>query len=89
MWDPVAREVMHAKAGGQTGSAAHGACAGELRSFSEQQVMDCSWRDGNEACDGGDSDTAIDYVVQARPCCHHPAHTPHVGTQSANRSTPS
>ena len=43
-----------------------GACAGEQRRFSEQQVMDCSWRDGNEACDGGDYDTAIDYLVQAR-----------------------
>ena len=41
-------------------------CAGEQRRFSEQQVMDCSWRDGNEACDGGDYDTAIDYLVQAR-----------------------
>ena len=43
-------------------------CAGEQRRFSEQQVMDCSWRDGNEACDGGDYDTAIDYLVQARSC---------------------
>ena len=45
----------------------HGcACAGKSQKFSEQQVMDCSWRDGNEACDGGDYDTAIDYLVQAR-----------------------
>lgn len=45
---------------------AWGTCAGEQRRFSEQQVMDCSWRDGNEACNGGDYDTAIDYLVQAR-----------------------
>ncbi|KAK9824976.1 hypothetical protein WJX81_002463 [Elliptochloris bilobata] len=44
--------------------AAHFMATGQSRSFSEQQVMDCSWRDGNEACDGGDYDTAIDYLVQ-------------------------
>lgn len=43
------------------------AAAGKTRKFSEQQVMDCSWRDGNEACDGGDYDTAIDYLVTVRP----------------------
>ena len=52
-----------------------GTCAGEQRRFSEQQVMDCSWRDGNEACDGGDYDTAIDYLVQAR-ARRCPAQTP-------------
>ena len=53
-----------------------GTCAGEQRRFSEQQVMDCSWRDGNEACDGGDYDTAIDYLVQAR-ARRRPAQLPH------------
>ena len=38
---------------------------GEYISLSEQQVMDCSWDYGtNEACDGGDPDMAMLYVVE-------------------------
>ncbi|KAK9815144.1 hypothetical protein WJX73_008694 [Symbiochloris irregularis] len=39
---------------------------GNTSSFSEQQLMDCSWGHGaNKACDGGDQDRAMDYVVEA------------------------
>lgn len=39
----------------KTGKAAH---------FSEQQVMDCSWDyEGNSACDGGNYDGALDYLI--------------------------
>ena len=42
---------------GTTGKAAH---------FSEQQVMDCSWDyEGNSACDGGNYDGALDYLIDA------------------------
>ncbi|CAL5219433.1 g1262 [Coccomyxa viridis] len=37
---------------------------GKSERFSEQQLTDCSWKFGaNHACDGGDYDNAIDYLV--------------------------
>lgn len=36
---------------------------GEQLSFSEQQLVDCSWNQGNYACDGGWPEAGIDYVV--------------------------
>lgn len=40
--------------------------AGEEASLSEQQLMDCSWGHGlNKACDGGDQDEAVQYLVEA------------------------
>ncbi|CAL8467551.1 g7089 [Coccomyxa elongata] len=43
---------------------AYWAATGKKASFSEQQLMDCSWKFGlNHACDGGDYDSAIDYLV--------------------------
>ena len=40
--------------------------AGEAVSFSEQQLVDCSWSYGaNMACDGGDFDAAMDYLAEA------------------------
>lgn len=47
---------------------------GEYVSFSEQQIMDCSWGYGeNHACDGGDEDLAVNvrthlYEVAASSC---------------------
>jgi C1A family cysteine protease len=35
---------------------------GTLLSFSEQQIMDCSWLYGNKGCDGGEMTKAMDYV---------------------------
>ena len=40
--------------------------AGKAHHFSEQQLMDCSWDYGlNQACDGGDYDAALDYLIDA------------------------
>jgi len=40
---------------------------GQPHSFSEQQLMDCSWNYGtNAACGGGDADAAIDWLVEKR-----------------------
>lgn len=37
---------------------------GETLSFSEQQMMDCSWKFSNYGCNGGLQDRAISYIVQ-------------------------
>ena len=39
---------------------------GKATHFSEQQVMDCSWDyEGNSACDGGEYNGALDYLIDA------------------------
>jgi len=48
-----------------TTGALEGACAiktGTLKSFSEQQIMDCSWDYGNNGCNGGMFDRAFYYI---------------------------
>eukprot|EP00803_Ostreobium_quekettii_P005818 evm.model.scf_128EXC.7 EVM.evm.TU.scf_128EXC.7 scf_128EXC:61938-69453(-) len=46
-------------------SAAYYLKTGTQYSFSEQQLVDCAWDEGNYACDGGWAETAIDYVANA------------------------
>jgi hypothetical protein len=37
---------------------------GELVRLSQQELMDCSWAYGNNACDGGEDFRAYDYISQ-------------------------
>eukprot|EP00746_Dinoflagellata_sp_MGD_P015761 gnl/MRDRNA2_/MRDRNA2_135198_c0_seq1.p1 gnl/MRDRNA2_/MRDRNA2_135198_c0~~gnl/MRDRNA2_/MRDRNA2_135198_c0_seq1.p1 ORF type:complete len:533 (-),score=80.71 gnl/MRDRNA2_/MRDRNA2_135198_c0_seq1:9-1607(-) len=49
-----------ATAGGLEG--AYAIATGSLNSLSAQQLIDCSWNQGNAGCEGGDQDLAFKYV---------------------------
>lgn len=44
---------------------------GVLRSFSEQQIMDCSYTYGNKACKGGIMDQAFEYLIAKGDMLEH------------------
>jgi hypothetical protein len=37
---------------------------GKLKVFAEQELMDCSWGEGNNACDGGEDFRAYDWIMK-------------------------
>jgi len=42
---------------------------GQLVSLSEQQLMDCSRKLGNQGCEGGDMDPSFQYIIQSGGIC--------------------
>jgi len=47
---------------------------GVLNSLSEQQLMDCSFAEGNLACDGGEMDSAFKYIIKNGGLCSETAY---------------
>ena len=60
---------------------------GNLISFSEQQLIDCSSTQGNQACNGGLVDFAFDYIEQGSHVCNESAYSYSGKSESCTAST--
>jgi len=59
---------------------------GTLNSLSEQQLVDCSYAEGNLGCDGGDMDAAFKYIIKEGGLCSETEY-PYTGTDGICKAT--
>jgi len=59
---------------------------GTLNSLSEQQLVDCSYAEGNLGCDGGDMDAAFKYIIKEGGLCSETEY-PYTGKDGICKAT--
>jgi C1A family cysteine protease len=59
---------------------------GTLNSLSEQQLVDCSYAEGNLGCDGGDMDAAFKYIIKEGGLCSEDEY-PYTGKDGTCKAT--
>jgi len=59
---------------------------GTLNSLSEQQLVDCSYAEGNLGCSGGDMDAAFKYIIKEGGLCSEEEYA-YTGTDGVCKST--
>jgi C1A family cysteine protease len=59
---------------------------GVLNSLSEQQLVDCSFAEGNLGCDGGSMDAAFKYIIKDSGLCSETEY-PYTGTDGTCKSS--